>query len=103
MALPTGVRCEENDVSVASDTGRRKAMADQNPEGAPTEIPRGPIPTVFHFQPTRYEVVTGDRLEEWERLMRQRVGLPVEDLRTTALTALPSISYCDYACDCDVV
>jgi hypothetical protein len=75
-------------------------MADQYPEGAPTEFPRGPIPAVFHFQPTRYEVVTGERLEEWERLMRQRVGLPVENLR---LRALPSISFCEGACDCDAV
>jgi hypothetical protein len=36
---------------------------------------KGPI--VFAFQPTKYEIVTGKRLAEWERLMEERVGIKV--------------------------
>jgi hypothetical protein len=32
-----------------------------------------PAPVVWMFQPTDYEVVTGDRLKEWERDMREQV------------------------------
>jgi hypothetical protein len=60
------------------------------------------MPAVFMFQPTGFEIVkTPDKLREWERLMRERVGLETEG--ELNLTSLPSISYCDYACDCDVV
>jgi hypothetical protein len=67
----------------------------------PTEFPRAPVPAVFMFQPTRYELaVTGERLQEWERLLRERVGLRAELARPGGL---PSISFCDGACDCDEV
>lgn len=32
-------------------------------------------PAVFHFRPDSYTVVTGDRILEWERIMRDKVGL----------------------------
>jgi hypothetical protein len=39
------------------------------------EVERKPLPTpvVWMFQPTDYEVVTGDRLKEWESDMRRHV------------------------------
>lgn len=37
----------------------------------------GPPPTIFMHQPSRFAFVRSDRLSEWERLMRERVGLPV--------------------------
>jgi hypothetical protein len=65
---------------------------------------KAPRPIVFQFQPERFEVVTGDRLQEWDRLMRTRVGLQVE---AGGISCLPSISYCgpsfEDACDCDCV
>ncbi len=65
---------------------------------------KAPRPVVFQFQPERFELVTGDRLQEWDRLMRTRVGLQVE---AGGFTSLPSISYCgpspEDACDCDSV
>lgn len=33
-------------------------------------------PVVFMFQPSRFETVTGERIKEWEQLMRDKVGLP---------------------------
>jgi len=43
------------------------------------EWPKGPKrPVVFMFQPTHYEIVPPERLKEWERDMRKRVGLPAE-------------------------
>ncbi len=65
----------------------------------PKEFPRGPLPAVFMFQPTRYEVVTGERLKEWETLLRENVGLRGE-LRAVGL---PSICFCPGADDCDQI
>ena len=39
------------------------------------EIPREKIPSVFMYQPTKFEVVTGDKLKEWETNLRERVGM----------------------------
>ena len=63
-----------------------------------------PRPVVFQFQPERFELVTGNQLQEWERLMATRVNLQVN---TEGVSFLPSISYCgpspEDACDCDAV
>ena len=32
-------------------------------------------PAVFMFQPTKFETVTGERIKQWEQLMREKVGL----------------------------
>lgn len=37
--------------------------------------PNEKIPTVFMFQPTKYVILEGDRLQEWEKHMREDVGL----------------------------
>jgi hypothetical protein len=37
----------------------------------------GPAPTIFLHQPSRFAFVPSDRLSEWERLVRERVGLPI--------------------------
>jgi hypothetical protein len=67
----------------------------------PNEFQRLPVPAVFMFQPTRFELATTpEKLQEWERLMRERVGLQT---KTLTPTALPSISFCEGACDCDSV
>ena len=42
----------------------------------PEAVPGLPVwPIVFMFQPTTFEVVTGDRLLRWEQLMKEKVGL----------------------------
>jgi hypothetical protein len=62
------------------------------------------MPAIFHFQPSGYEIVqTPEKLQEWERLMRERVGLSTDGDSQLVASRLPSISYCDYACDCDQV
>jgi hypothetical protein len=77
-------------------------MTENTPENLPlpTEFRRAPVPAVFMFQPTRFEIShTPERIQEFERLMKERVGLQA-DLRTTGL---PSISFCEGACDCDSI
>jgi hypothetical protein len=62
-------------------------------------------PLIFMFRPTHYEVLTDDRVAEWEALVAERVGLKIESPRGTL-----SKSYCatpgagperDAGCDCD--
>ena len=41
--------------------------------------PAGAPPVVFAFRPESYKVLdTPDEIQEWERLMRERVGLDVD-------------------------
>jgi hypothetical protein len=63
-------------------------------------------PIVFMFTPERYEVVTGERVQEWERLMRERVGLQQVGIDIAGLRpSLPTLCFCggfgNDACDCD--
>jgi hypothetical protein len=66
------------------------------------EFQRAPRPAVFMFQPTRFEVVTGERIEEWERLLRDRVGLSGLRVDESTARGVRTESWCDGgACDCD--
>jgi hypothetical protein len=38
-------------------------------------IDRKNTPVVFMFQPTHYKIVPGDKLQEWERDLSEKVGL----------------------------
>ncbi len=62
-------------------------------------------PAVFMFQPTHYEVVTGDRLQEWEDALAERVGLRGLSLASAGSQAMSScISFCpNFVDDCDQV
>ncbi|MGW6842560.1 hypothetical protein [Streptomyces sp. NPDC054958] len=53
--------------------------------------PQGKHPTVLMFQPTRFEVVEGDQLREWEQHLREDVGL--QDVVISGGTR--TISYAD--------
>lgn len=44
----------------------------------------GRRPTVFMWQPSRFERVKADGLAEWERNIREQVGLPVSSIRRDA-------------------
>jgi hypothetical protein len=62
------------------------------------------LPVIFHFQPSSYEVVTPDRLKEWQKVMSERVGLPAELLAPGVPEKLPTWCICgDHGplCDCD--
>lgn len=55
-------------------------------------------PAVFMFQPLEYELVSAERIEEWERLLRERVGLIPSgnvsaDMRMMR-SGLPCVSFC---------
>jgi hypothetical protein len=56
-----------------------------------------PEPVVWMFQPTEYEVVTGDRLKEWERDMRtaalSKRGLTI-DITITITISSGTATYC---------
>ncbi len=57
-------------------------------------------PVVFSFhKPDRFEVVTGDRLQEWESLMKEKLGIAADPSATTASC---TVCYCrGEPCDCD--
>jgi hypothetical protein len=40
------------------------------------EISKEEVPVVFMFQPTKYFEVPSDRLQEWEKLLKERIGIP---------------------------
>jgi hypothetical protein len=44
-------------------------------DSSDASIDVGKIPVIFSFQPTYFESVSGDRLVEWERAMKEEVGL----------------------------
>ncbi len=44
-------------------------------------LAQGSKPTVFMWQPTRFELVPSDRLHEWEQQIRDLVGLPISSIR----------------------
>ena len=61
-------------------------------------------PVVFMFQPTRFEVVRGEKLKEWETLLRERVGLHLPVNMPAAGgggDGTCCVSYCPDADDCD--
>ena len=63
---------------------------------------RAPQPVVFMFQPTRFEIVPNERLEEWEKLLRQNVGLHADlDLASLHETGTCCVSCCPDCDDCD--
>jgi hypothetical protein len=61
-------------------------------------------PMIFHFQPDEFEVVDAanpKRLQEWETMMKERVGLEV---KASSFPGVPTVSTCGgVACDCDEV
>lgn len=66
-------------------------------------------PVAFLYRPVGYELVTPDRLDEWEKLMNERVGLtppPAGDVAAQQRSTR-SVSFCceglHCGCDCDVV
>lgn len=64
------------------------------------------LPTVLMFQPTRFEVVAGDQLQEWETLLREEVGLKGVSANQKLAAATPSVSLCgtpEKRDDCDQI
>ncbi|HEY3969013.1 MAG TPA: hypothetical protein VGM05_30970 [Planctomycetaceae bacterium] len=62
------------------------------------------LPIIFHFQPTSYEVITPERLPEWEKVMRERVGIAGDG----TVARGPTFSFCGGApgldpCDSDYI
>ncbi len=78
----------------------------QDQSSTPSEFKRAGRslqPVVFMFQPTRFEIVTADKLNEWETLLRERVGmrLPVDMSAAGGDSGTCCASYCPDADDCD--
>ena len=70
-------------------------------KGEQLQIERGDGPLVFMLQPTHYEVVGNERLDEWETLLRDRVG--IADGVEYQPRGQPSISWCPGLDDCDEI
>jgi hypothetical protein len=47
-------------------------------------LAEGRRPTIFMWQPSRFELVAGEKLAEWERQIREHVGMPVSEIRSDA-------------------
>ena len=60
------------------------------------------IPAVFMFQPTEFEDVPVDRLDEWENDLRESVGLDLEDAALKPGGATRSTSKSPKKDDCDL-
>ena len=56
---------------------RRNASRRASAKTSPTrsKLLKSRPPLVWMFQPTTFELVTGDRLREWEKMMAEYVGL----------------------------
>jgi hypothetical protein len=76
------------------------------PDPKSTPPTGGKLPLIFMFQPTEFEVATGERLAEWEELMKTQVGLgqfaELKD-REDYISGFETISLCPGAGadDCD--
>ena len=83
---------------------------------APEPEADGSRPVAYMFRPVGYQVVPPERLQEWEQMMTERVGLtPSRDDdpggHAMARPRLPSVSFCcegggismSCSCDCDEV
>lgn len=66
-------------------------------------------PVAYLYRPVGYELVTPERLDEWEKLMSERVGLtpPSTSDVEAQMPGTRSVSFCceglSCGCDCDVV
>lgn len=67
-------------------------------------------PIAYMFRPTAYQIVPPERLDEWEKLMTERVGLNPgrheSGERQGMRNRLPSVSFCcnggiSMSCACD--
>jgi hypothetical protein len=61
---------------ICADDSDLKGFADDS-GGTPSDDRR---PAIFMWQPSRFHAVPAERLAEWERLLRARVGLPAQGI-----------------------
>ncbi len=62
---------------------------------------RAPEPVVMMFQPSSFEVLTSDRLEEWQQLAVERAGLSEDAVMMRG--PLPTVCGCPVQDDCDAL
>ena len=68
---------------------------------------RNSMPAVFHFQPTDIKVVESpDGLKRWEQMMRENVGIKVQNFElvsgTCTLSCVGDADGHRYPSDCDL-
>jgi hypothetical protein len=92
-----------------------RVLQESEVEGVPAPEPDGDgaRPVAYMFQPTGYQVVPPERLQEWEQMMTERVGLTpsLDDPEGRQRSALPTVSFCcegggismSCGCDCDQI
>ena len=64
------------------------------------EIAREKVPVVLAFQPTGYFEVPAERLQEWEELLKERIGLPPSAEFNLPNNALRCVTCSPCADDC---
>jgi hypothetical protein len=64
------------------------------------EITKEKIPNVLMFQPTRYFEVPADRLQEWEKLLKERIGIPESVKFSLPNNAMACVTCSPCADDC---
>lgn len=64
------------------------------------EISKEKVPVVLTFQPTGYFEVPSERLQEWEELLKERIGLPKSAEFNLPNNALRCVTCSPCADDC---
>ena len=64
------------------------------------EISKEKLPVVFNFQATRFFEIPSDRLQEWEELLKERIGIPKEANFNLPNNARRGITCCPCCDDC---
>lgn len=77
-------------------------MTDE-PEQTPArrKVKDRPLPVVLMFQPTVFEFVSGDRLEEWEQAIRENVFHGTLEAKLPGTAMVGSWSGCPTFDECD--
>jgi hypothetical protein len=70
-------------------------------EGNRLEVTPGNPPVVFMFQPTHYEVVTGEDFDLWQKHLEEKVGLRGLNVDRSAVQSVGSWSGCPTWDECD--
>jgi hypothetical protein len=74
----------------------KKRITKVDPKAQLHDFPkRGAAPVVFMFQPTKFERVPTERLDEWEELMRRFVGIKPDVFNRGSVAGIATRSVCD--------
>ncbi len=79
---------------------KEKSLEEDADNNRLEEISRDKVPVVLMYQPTRSFKVPSDRLQEWEELLKERVGIPKSARFGLPNGALAAVTCCPRCDDC---